>query len=170
MNTGARKDLVLADISGELLKEIYESPGTARMMPIALESERVALLLDARRLVDKRQRHALVARSSQLARVLYEKRITSTERPLLVVVTKCDFLPQESAEWDEVRNQTQKVTEAATFATSVFTAARRGPGLPPGAGFEELLNQWTAPTLTAPTLRTASPARAFDLYDARGEG
>lgn len=163
-----RRDLVLADISGEVLKELYESPASARMMPMARECERVSILLDFPRLADKRQRHVLVARSCQLARTLSEKGVVCTARPLLVVVTKCDTLPESDSAWVGVRDQAQKVTAAAASARIIYTAARKGPGLASGAGFDELLSEWMALAEARAHSTGNPPLRAFDHYDAMG--
>lgn len=160
--------LAITDIAGETLRELYETPKDAAVLPLAQRAERIALCVDAVRLADTVERHRLTATASQTLRSLAENGCGGYPKKVQLVLTMGDRLVHDSDSWRRVEHHLAAIASAGAGygieVQTIRTASRKGPGLGRESGFEELIATWCVPASLSSMSVFGVPRRAFDRF------
>jgi hypothetical protein len=146
-NPDLRRNLLLADVTGELFEELVTGARRASDLPEIWRADHLAIVLDGRKLSTPEEEQAERMKMETLARVLIEQEALVTPDALSIVVTKLDeILARESHAVDKLDAIADRIRQAAgiTQALPVWrTAARpQTSELAAGHGVVALFTSW----------------------------
>jgi hypothetical protein len=155
-----RRDLLLADLSGEYARMLVELDDTAAYAPALASATSLVIAVDGARLAHAPDRHRAVSDARVMARAIAEQNLLRPAAAVILVVTKwdlCDSVTGIHAELERLR--ADLATYYAREVRLLRTCARPNTSVP--AGTDSLSSLLDAISVLPPTPPLVSPARVI---------
>lgn len=172
-----RSDLLLADRSGEIYASARANTSFVADLAEIPQANRVAILLDGRRVTDVVERNGAIQAVRQMLRALVDNRALGSTSTVQVITTKFDLIAA-SPDRQEIADRIATFRERLTLdfaprlkSLSYYEIAARDPTntFMAAYGMDDLLRDWIGSTPEPPSVPiTALPLRSeFDRLLAR---
>ena len=175
---GPVRDLLFADLSGELFREAIDSSEECRKLGVLLRTDRLVLLIDGERLIDPRRRHQATLEPRMLLRRALDEGMLSHRVRVDVVFAKWDLTQGDAsgtttADFAETtKKEFMKRYEGCVRSLQFYHVAARSDvagSVSIGTGLDDLFAAWMADD--GPKRRTVDDVplfsgarREFDYY------
>lgn len=147
-----RREILLADISGEEFEAACESHEEAQRLHVVKRADHVGVLMDGERLLVPAQRHAVRSETELLISSLLQAGVLSRASRVYLIVSKSDRLddvsdPATESFIDSTMSELQdRYGDAVGLLEAHRVAARDTRGtLPFASGAEQLVARWLEP-------------------------
>lgn len=172
-------NVLIADVSGEIFRQVRDSDEAQRLLPFLERVDNLAIVLDGARLAKPTERQLPRNDARSLLRAFVESNRVHPACRIDVIFAKWDRLDQESGEsksfLDETRATLRKACTENELSFFEVAARPEAPSPPFAFGMATLLREWVdPPTVVAkPVLSLSDPnkiRREAERYSSRLRG